>query len=66
MAQAQAEAATGDSSPSNVVEPHPYWKFCRAVESPTAIPATPCLLWSQLASKPPQGPVKLHLKGQFT
>ena len=27
MARAQAEAATGDSSPSNVVEPHSYWKF---------------------------------------
>ena len=27
MAQAQAEAATGDFSPSNVVEPHSYWKF---------------------------------------
>lgn len=27
MAQAQAEAATEDFSPSNVVEPHSYWKF---------------------------------------
>lgn len=27
MAQAQAKAATGDFSPSNVVEPHSYWKF---------------------------------------
>ena len=36
------------------------------VESPIVIPATPCLLRSQLASKPPQGPVKLHLNGQFT
>ena len=27
MAQAQTEAATGDFSPSKVVEPHSYWKF---------------------------------------